>query len=124
MTKHPVEPGITRLAVTGDVQTATSAALRELILNALDANDLHEIVIDIGAVPLLDSAGIAALIAGRNTAAARGIGYQIINYQHLIHRDSQTTNVPTFGADPATATPTRSHHESPRRSHPPRHTPP
>jgi hypothetical protein len=63
--KHPGRgPGVTRPAVIGYVQAPTSDALRELILNALDVDGLHELV-DVS-VPLLD--GIATLIAGRNTA--------------------------------------------------------
>jgi len=88
--------------VTGEVELSTSDTLRELILNALDADDLHELVIDLDQVAFMDSTGIAALIAGRDAAIQRGIGYRIINPQRMVHRVLAITGTlaPLTGRDP------------------------
>ncbi|MGC4893435.1 STAS domain-containing protein [Micromonospora sp. DT31] len=96
----PAGPGITRLAVTGEVEMSTSDGLRELIANALAAEGLRELIVYLDAVQFLDSTGIAALVAGHNTATQRGVTYRIVNPRHMVREVLDITGVLPTLTDP------------------------
>jgi stage II sporulation protein AA (anti-sigma F factor antagonist) len=64
-----------RLALAGDVDFAAHAALSEQI--AALAGLGRAIVVDCAQVTFLDSMGLRALVGGLQTAAERGLGFEL-----------------------------------------------
>ncbi len=64
-----------QLSITGDVDLATSPALRQALFDAMDAG-ASELIVDIAQVELIDATGIGALVSAANRA--RGVGGRII----------------------------------------------
>jgi anti-sigma B factor antagonist len=63
-------PTVAVVSPAGDVDTATSAPLREAIGEQVDAGAVH-VVLDLSGVDFMGSAGLALLIAEREAAIAR-----------------------------------------------------
>ena len=79
ITKHVVNDGVVRLAVTGEIDLATAGQVREAIDNTLAAGTVAELLVDLDAVTFCDSSGIGALHAGRVTAIGAGTAYRVTN---------------------------------------------
>jgi len=69
---------VIRLCVIGDIDLSTVGQLDRAITEALRAG-AASLIVDLTATTFCDCTGIAALFAGRRTAAAHGIAYQVIN---------------------------------------------
>ena len=72
------DPSGTVLTLTGEVDFTNSARLRRAIRQALAATP-HTLTVDLAGLGFCDSAGISALIAGRQEADVRRVGYQVTN---------------------------------------------
>jgi anti-anti-sigma factor len=68
---------VVRLCVTGEVDLATSALLAVTIRDAITAGQVERLVVDLDKVTFLDSAGVAALVAGHRLAAEHGVTYLV-----------------------------------------------
>ena len=88
---HPVNDGVVRLAVTGEIDLASANDLYEAITTA--AASAVEVVVDLADVVFCDSTGIGALIRARTTAAAEGVGVTVINPRGIVHRALDVTGV-------------------------------
>jgi anti-sigma B factor antagonist len=64
------EPGQVVLTVAGEIDLATRDELRHALDERLDAGDSH-LVLDLTAVPFIDSTGLGVLIGARRDAEAK-----------------------------------------------------
>jgi anti-anti-sigma factor len=65
-------PAAARAAVVGDVDLATEATLRELLLGVMGDRTCVFLEVDLAGVGFLDCAGIGALVAVRNVTVHEG----------------------------------------------------
>lgn len=93
VTKHEFGHGVARLAVSGEVETSTSDALSVIIVNALTAAGLTDLIVDLDRVNFLDSTGASALLAGHTAAVRQGITYRVINAHEQVRRVLAATGV-------------------------------
>jgi anti-anti-sigma factor len=77
-----------RVAVSGDVDLATAAALRSTLMAALDGPPPTPAVllIDMSGVGFLDSTGIGALVGVRNHAIGKGCQVLLVELQPAVRR--------------------------------------
>lgn len=70
-------PGLTIARLKGDLDIATTPALRERLLSALSPG-VRLLVIDLSGVSFCDAAGLAVLIGTQRRARARGITVRLV----------------------------------------------
>lgn len=76
-----------RIAVAGEIDLGTSPRLRSAVLAAIDApSPPGEVKIDLSSVTFMDASGVAALLAGREAARRRGVGFQVLNPHGIVLR--------------------------------------
>lgn len=91
--QQPVDDGVLRLAVSGEVDLANSEVLADAIRTAIKAWSVAEVVVDLDEVTFLDSTGISVLVAGYNLAADYGVAYFVVNPHDLVRRTLHITGV-------------------------------
>ncbi|MQY04587.1 STAS domain-containing protein [Actinomadura macrotermitis] len=69
-------PGHTVIALSGELDLATTAALRERMLVALD-QAAAPVVVDLSGVSFCDAAGLALLVGARRRARAHRLGLSL-----------------------------------------------
>jgi anti-sigma B factor antagonist len=68
-----VDDGVTVVTVTGDVDVATCAALRDSLLQVIAGENFRGLVVNLAGVSFIDSTGIGVLVgAWRRTKATDG----------------------------------------------------
>jgi RNA polymerase sigma-B factor len=72
--------------VRGEVDRDTAERLRHGLVGAAGSPQASSVRVDLTAVPLLDAAGVAALLAGYDAARAAGIRFRIVGAQHYVAR--------------------------------------
>jgi stage II sporulation protein AA (anti-sigma F factor antagonist) len=77
--QYPVNDGVLRLAICGEVDLANSDLLTRAISTAIKRWSVAEVVVDLDRVTFLDSTGISVLMAGHNLAADYGVAYFVVN---------------------------------------------
>jgi anti-sigma B factor antagonist len=82
-----------RIAVSGEVDVATAAELRDAVLAALVNSRPSVIVLDFGLVTFIDSTGIGALVAGHKAAAVGGAQLRLENLSSFAHRQLWITGL-------------------------------
>ncbi|RZT86916.1 anti-anti-sigma factor [Pseudonocardia sediminis] len=75
VTARPHPAGTVVLHARGEIDTATAPFLAEQIASTLAG--ASGLLLDLGGVSFLASAGLAALISARDEAAAAGVGFQL-----------------------------------------------
>jgi anti-anti-sigma factor len=93
--RHPVNDGVLRLALTGEVDLANSDVLADAISTAIKTWSVAEVVVDLDQVTFLDSTGISVLMTGYNLAADYGVAYFVVNPHDLVRRTLHITRVLT-----------------------------
>src|SRR5262245_47790436 len=88
-----VQPHRIRLTLSGELDIDCADQVRAAISNALTGTQ-DALVVDLAAVTLLDSAGIAALVDGRHRAEAVGCGFQVVSAQDSPRRVLEISNAP------------------------------
>jgi anti-sigma B factor antagonist len=91
--EHPVDDGVLRLAVSGEVDIASSEVLADAIRTAIKKWSVAEVIVDLDQVTFLDSTGISVLVAGYNLAADYGVAYFVVNPHDLVRRTLHITGV-------------------------------
>ena len=81
-----------RLAVTGDIDIATREAFERGVAEAI-AKKPTTIVVDMAAVPFMDSTGIGVLVRGLTTFSADGGTFYLVNCRPPIRRALEITGV-------------------------------
>ena len=95
--------GHTVLAISGELDIATTAALRDRINTALDATVLP-VIIDLSRVTFCDASGLTMLLAVRRRAGTRGIVLALAGPRHNVSELFRITGLDqTFAIYPAVA---------------------
>jgi anti-sigma B factor antagonist len=81
------------LAVCGDVDIATAPTLRDRLADAVGA--YPGVVVDLGAVPFLDSTGLGVLVAAQNRAKSAGASLVIARPQRIVRNALRLVQVDT-----------------------------
>jgi len=83
-----------RIGVSGEIDRDNAEYLRDQLLAALGlASPAHRMVLDLAGVPLLDAAGIAALLALHEAARVRGIDLRVCGLQPYVARIAAITGL-------------------------------
>jgi anti-sigma B factor antagonist len=90
---HVTPNGLTTLAVSGEVDLASSESLHGSILQAMEATPGGSFIVDLDGVSFLDSTGIGALVRGYRAARDREIPYQVINAGGTVRQVLEITGV-------------------------------
>jgi anti-sigma B factor antagonist len=77
----------------GAVDLATAPALDAAIGAALAGDGATRLVVDLSEIGFLDSSGISSLLRGRRAAGDRGIGYQVVGANGIVHNVLEITGV-------------------------------
>ena len=80
------------LFIQGDVDLETEGDLAAAIQAAL-TGPVREVVVDLAAVPFLDSSGVRVLLQGHQTAHLKGATLRVRNPQRLVDDVLQITEV-------------------------------
>jgi len=86
ITKHPVNDGVLRLAVAGEIDLATADVLFDTVRAVLATARPAEVVVDLAEVTLCDSAGVDALLRARDAAHAQAVDLVVINPRGIVRR--------------------------------------
>ncbi|MET8836743.1 STAS domain-containing protein [Micromonospora sp. NPDC004540] len=81
------------LSPVGDLDMAGVPAFDRALDRVLDRPDLVEVVVDLAAVPFLDSTGVAALLRGAAEAVGRGATLRVTDPQPVVARVLRMTAV-------------------------------
>ena len=65
------------VVVSGEVDLAVQDELAKLVLDAVQAEAISEVVVDLAQTTFMGSAGIHALISGREAASHAGVKYHV-----------------------------------------------
>jgi anti-sigma B factor antagonist len=84
--------GATVVQVSGDVDLDTHAAVEDAILTALRSG-AGPVVVDLAAVPFLDSSGVRTLLHGRQEAIERETTLTVRGARPIVARVLRLTNV-------------------------------
>jgi anti-anti-sigma factor len=84
---------VVTLAVSGDVDLATSPDLGVAIDEALTADGVRGVELDLTGVEFLDSSGIAVLLKGRRTADERTVAYRVTGMHGIVRQVLELTGV-------------------------------
>jgi anti-anti-sigma factor len=79
--------------VRGSLETATVAALRSVLLDAIETWRPRELAVDMRRVSFMDSLGIGALVAGSFAARAVGGALVVRDPSPPVHRLLQVTGL-------------------------------
>jgi anti-sigma B factor antagonist len=71
------DAGVLTLAVSGEVDLATSPLVDDAITEAIASSGVTVVEVDLAAVEFLDSSGVALLLKGRRRADERGVAYRV-----------------------------------------------
>lgn len=91
-TSYP-SPAMARVAVAGEVDLATAAALRERLLHVLYDQSPDLIDVDLAGVTFLDCTGIGALVAVRNAAVQAGRQVRVSHPRPIVRRVLEVTGL-------------------------------
>lgn len=78
-------PGVLLVAPAGEVDVATSAMLRDAVLDAVKAAP-HCVVVDLGALTFCGSTGLVVLLESRDAAKAAGVGFGVVGGVPIVRR--------------------------------------
>jgi anti-sigma B factor antagonist len=98
--EHPVNDGVLRLAVTGEIDLATADDLYEAITTSASSPDTTEIVVDLADVTFCDSTGIGALVRARAAANTLDVTVTVSNPRGVVRLSLGVTGVLPVLTDP------------------------
>jgi|KBSSwiStaDraftv2_1062776.scaffolds.fasta_scaffold143332_4 anti-sigma B factor antagonist len=91
--RYVVNDAVMRLAVVGEVDVATCGALSDAIHEAIVADRIAELIVDLDKVTFLDSSGVRALLTGLKLAQTQGAGFSILNARGVVRGVLDITGV-------------------------------
>jgi anti-anti-sigma factor len=93
-------PGDDRLhaVVAGDIDMAVTFRLEPEIDRLLNQPGVRELVLDLGGVGFIDSAGLGALLSIRERAASLGVRMRVTNVRPRVQRMLEVRLSPTAGS--------------------------
>jgi anti-anti-sigma factor len=78
--------GVVTVAVSGEVDLSTVRTVDRAIAEALSADGVTAVQVDLSGVEFLDSSGISALLKGRRGADERGLAYRVVGAHGIAER--------------------------------------
>lgn len=87
------EPGVTVLAVAGEIDMATAERMRTPLRERLLDSVTKLLVLDLSAVSFLASTGIAALVEAAHLAEERGTTFRLVVDTFPVRRALEVTNL-------------------------------
>ncbi|MFI6099590.1 STAS domain-containing protein [Lentzea sp. NPDC051213] len=92
VTVDPVAPDVVVLHVSGELDTTSSSELTEpLDLHVVEAN--RAVVVDLGGVKFLGSAGLEALVLGQQRASRAGVEFVVVADSRAALRPIEATGL-------------------------------
>jgi anti-sigma B factor antagonist len=88
---RPVNDGVVRLAVSGEIDLISADDLTDAVDAVLAADRPAEVIVDLAEVTLCDSAGIDALLRARSAAGAQAVHLVVINPRGVVRRALDVT---------------------------------
>jgi anti-sigma B factor antagonist len=82
-----------RVAATGEIDSSSAPQFRRILDGLLDEPGLSEIVVDLGGVTFLDSAGLCVLAAAHRRTKGRGIQLRVLASSRAVIRPLQITGL-------------------------------
>jgi anti-sigma B factor antagonist len=74
------------VVLAGDLDMAATFKLEPALDRVLDDGEVEQVVLDVGDVPFVDSAGLGSLLSIRQRARERGIEMSIVNPSDALRR--------------------------------------
>jgi anti-anti-sigma factor len=93
-------PAMLRVAVTGEIDLANAAALRERLLRVLYQHRPDLLDVNLAGVTFMDCTGVAVLVGVRNAAIQAGCRMHITDPQPIVSRVLQLTGLLRVFTDP------------------------
>jgi anti-sigma B factor antagonist len=85
--------GVATIVVSGEIDIATSPTIYQAISQALLADDVDTVLVDLAGVRFLDSSGISVLLQGRRLADGRAVRYRVVRADNMVRRILELTGV-------------------------------
>ncbi|MDT5035404.1 MAG: hypothetical protein QOE03_589 [Micromonosporaceae bacterium] len=89
----PVDDGVVRLAVHGEVDVASADSLRDALTAVLGDRDVTRVEVDFAGVEFLDSTGISVLTVAYRLARTNQIQFVLVNCERRVLRVLEITGV-------------------------------
>ncbi|MEV1289521.1 STAS domain-containing protein [Micromonospora sp. NPDC049679] len=93
VTKHPVNDGVVRLAVDGELERSTVDLLIAAVERAITVDHVAELVLDLDGVTLLDAVGMDTLVTVTDAAAAEGVSVVVIGPPRRVPRALELSDI-------------------------------
>src|SRR5947209_4263965 len=84
------------VVVNGDVDLSTAPALERAITEAVTADGVTRVLVDLSAVEFMDSSGIAVLLKGRRAADERSVEFRVTGGHGIVRQVLELTGVWTY----------------------------
>jgi len=85
--------GSVSVAATGEIDSSSAPQFRRILDGLLDEPEVSEIVVDLGGVTFLDSAGLCVLAAAHRRTKGRGIQLRVLASSRAVIRPLQITGL-------------------------------
>ena len=82
-----------RIVATGEIDSSSAPQFRQILEPLLDDADLCEIVVDLGGVTFLDSAGLCVLAAAHRRTKGRNVELRVLASSRAVIRPLQITGL-------------------------------
>ncbi len=87
------DDGTATVVVSGEVDLSSAPIVENAIYDAVAADGVDAVVVDLSAVRFLDSSGIALLLKGRRQADENGVSYQVTGAHGTVRRVLELSGV-------------------------------
>ncbi|MEU5527560.1 STAS domain-containing protein [Micromonospora chersina] len=85
--------GVSRLALSGELDMASADAFHEQVQHALASDRPNQLIIDLAALTFCDSTGIRALVDARAAVLACQVAFRVVNPRGVTRRVMRVTGV-------------------------------
>ena len=85
--------GMATVVVSGEIDLASGPTVDKAIHDAVTADGVDTVVVDLSAVRFLDSSGISLLLRGRRLADEKEVAYRVTGAQGTAHRVLELSGV-------------------------------
>ena len=92
LNEYSAAPGITVIAVSGEIDVYTAPRLREALIGLVDAGN-YRLIVDMEGVEFLDSTGLGVLVGGLKRVRAHDGGIDLVCTQGRILRIFRITGL-------------------------------
>lgn len=90
---HSDGDGVVRLAMSGDLDMATTGLLQRRVAATLEQDRPRRLVVDVADVTFCDSSGIHAFLLAREAANRRGVTFVLANPSGITRRTLEITGL-------------------------------